>query len=119
MAYMNQKMKTARVPAIKAVLKKYKMKGTISVRNHSTLVVTLKSGVFDFGEDYIQVNTYHLGNRFHGKQLEFMDELKTAMLGNDWYDNSDQTDYFHDVAFYVRIHVGDWNKGGPYQVIGE
>ena len=118
MAYMNQEMKAARVPAIKAVLKKYKMKGTISVRNHSTLVVTLKSGVFDFGEDYIQVNTYHLGNRFHGKQLEFMDELKTAMLGNDWYDNSDPTDYFHDVAFYVRIHVGDWNKGGPYQVIG-
>lgn len=114
MAYMSQEMKTARVPAIKTVLKKYKMKGTISIRNHSTLVVTLKSGGFDFDTDYQQVNIYHLGNYFHGEKLDFMDELKTAMLGNDWYDNSDShTDYF-DVAFYININIGQWNK--PYQV---
>lgn len=41
MAYMNQEKKKVLAPQIKAVLKKYGVKGSISVRNHSTLVVTL------------------------------------------------------------------------------
>jgi len=36
--------------------------------------------------------------------------LIDAMKGNKWYDRSDiQTDYF-DIAYYIDINVGQWNK---------
>ena len=65
MAYVSQKDKAELAPAIKKVLSKYGMKGSISIRHHSTLVVTLQSGAIDFGEythgdGYIQVNVYHI-----------------------------------------------------------
>ena len=44
MAYISQEDKKELAPAIKAVLKKYNMKGSISIRNYSTLVVNLKEG---------------------------------------------------------------------------
>ena len=47
MAYMNQDKKKSMMPQIKAVLKKYDMKGSVSVNNHSTLVVSIKSGSLD------------------------------------------------------------------------
>lgn len=40
-------MKAKLAPSIKKVLNKYGMKGTIAVRNHSTLVVNIKSGKLD------------------------------------------------------------------------
>ena len=64
MAYVSQEMKKSLAPAIKAVLKEFGMKGSISVGNHSTLVVNLKEGAIDFsgsythGDRYIQVNEY-------------------------------------------------------------
>jgi len=42
MAYVSQADKKRLAPGIKAVLKKYDMKGTIAVRNHRTLVVKLR-----------------------------------------------------------------------------
>ena len=66
MAYISQQDKKDLAPAIKAVLKKYGMKGTISINHYSSLVVTIQSGVLDFsghfshGDGYIQVNTYHI-----------------------------------------------------------
>jgi len=36
MAWMNQERKAALAPAIKAALKKYGLKGSLSVNNHST-----------------------------------------------------------------------------------
>ena len=44
MAYVSQETKAKLSPAIKAVLKKYKMKGTIAVKHHFSLVVNLQSG---------------------------------------------------------------------------
>ena len=39
-------------------------------------------------------------------------ELLDAMQGTIYYDRSDiQTDYF-DVAYYISIHIGKWDK--PY-----
>jgi len=58
MAYVSQADKKELAPAIKAVLKKYDMKATIAVRNHSTLVVKVKSGAIDF-TDY--ANPYQNG----------------------------------------------------------
>jgi hypothetical protein len=112
MAYINQERKKELAPAIKAVLKKYNMKGTISVNNHSTLVVTLKEGKFKFNKDHFGVNTYWINEHYTGEVKDFFNELVKAMKGTGWYDRSDaMTDYF-DTAYYIDINVGRWNK--PY-----
>ena len=117
MAYISQDMKKELAPGIKAVLKKYGMKGTIAVRNHSTLCVNLKEGSIDFKNDatgndfHYQVNTYHIDRGWNGKARSFLTELNAAMKGDKWYDNSDaMIDYF-DTAYYTDINIGDWNKG--------
>ncbi len=117
MAYVSQDDKAKLAPEIKKVLSKYGMKGSISIRHHSTLVVTLQSGAIDFGEythgdGYIQVNVYHIERHYKGKAQAFLTELLAAMKGPDWFDKSDaMTDYFH-VSHYCDINVGRWNK--PY-----
>lgn len=130
MAYMNQEKKAQVSPAIKAVLKKYNIKGSIAVRDHSTLVVNIKSGNIDFiknyndlvkerphysvAKDYIDVNTSWYQDHFSGDAVNFLEELITAMKSLGWYNRSDyNTDYF-DVAYYIDINIGKWNK--PYQV---
>lgn len=133
MAYMNQEKKAVLAPAIKAVLKKYGVKGTIGVRNYSTLVVNLREGALDFigaaNEDnrrvaerrgqtpyevkgYYQVNPYYAHESSNAKVGRFFKELLAAMRGDMWYDRSDaMTDYF-DTAYYTDINVGNWDK--PY-----
>jgi len=117
MAYVSQKDKAELAPAIKKVLSKYGMKGSISIRHHSTLVVTLQSGAIDFkdyshGDGYIQVNTYHIDSHYTGKAKAFLNELLDAMKGPNYFNNDDaMTDYFHR-SHYTDINVGKWNK--PY-----
>ena len=137
MAYFNQERKQERAPVIKAILKKYGVKGSLAVRNHSTFVLNIKSGSVDFIENYIKtdadkhygnkmsqeqieyirnnkaldVNPYWYQEHYTGKALSFLKEVFTAMnKGN--HDNSDvQTDYF-DVGWYVDVNIGSWDK--PY-----
>ena len=138
MAYMSQDRKQSLAPAIKAVLKKYGVKGSLAVRNHSTLVLNIKSGSIDFIENFIatdanvmhgnkmsqsqidylrknqsmDVNPYWYKEHFSGKALSFLKEVIPAM-NNGNHDNSDiQTDYF-DVGWYIDVNIGKWNK--PYQ----
>ena len=124
MAYMNQEKKARLAPAIKAVLKKYNMKGSIAVSNYSTLVVNIKSGPLDIIADankdskypvknYLQVNTYWIDSHYTGKVKKFLLELRDAMMDGN-HDRSDiQTDYF-DVGWWIDINVGQYNK--PYVV---
>jgi hypothetical protein len=138
MAYMNQERKAQLAPAIKAVFAKYNVKGSISVRNHSSLVVTIKSGNLDFigeanrwnreyaertGQRFHPVTGYYQANPYKGA-AEFADEtiaaffkeLTAAMRGDLWYDNSDvMTDYF-DTAYYLDINIGNWQR--PYVFMG-
>lgn len=134
---MNQERKLAMAPEIKSILKKYGVKGSLAVRNHSTLVLNLKSGKIDFVENYIktdtdshiarkmsqdqidylrknksiQVNPYWYKEHFSGKAKSFLKEVLAVMNGGN-HDNSDiMTDYF-DVGWYVDVNVGQWNK--PY-----
>jgi hypothetical protein len=133
MAYMSQDRKSELAPAIKAVLKKYGVKGSLAVRNHSTLVLNIKSGPIDFignlnkvcavapGADRygayrpavgsIDVNPYHYQSHFDGKALAFLSAVMPVMnTGN--HDNSDiQSDYF-DIGWYIDVNIGAWNK--PY-----
>jgi hypothetical protein len=117
MAYVSQADKKELAPAIKKVLSKYGMKGSISIRHHSTLQVTLQSGAIDFkdyshGDGYIQVNTYHIDSHYTGKAKAFLNELLDAMKGPNYFNNDDaMTDYFHR-SHYTDINVGKWNK--PY-----
>lgn len=122
MAYMNQEMKAKIAKNLKPVLKKFGVKGTLSVRNHSTIVLTLKSGKIDFFADYgdsedarkfgIDVNPYWFHEHFTGTSKAFLTEAFRALKSADWYDESDiQTDYFN-TAYYFRINVGKWNN--PY-----
>lgn len=123
MAYMNQEKKARIANLIKPILKKYGVKGTLAVRNHSTLVLNLKSGKIDFYKDFgkeeearrfgIQVNPYWYKDHFTGESKKFLSEVIPAMNAGN-HDNSDiQSDYF-DVGWYIDVNVGRWNK--PYSV---
>lgn len=113
MAYMSQEKKKSLAPAIKAVLKKYNIKGSIGVDHHSCLTVKIKSGVIDFGEDRFDVNYHWIHEHYKGVAKDFLTELKKAMMTGN-HDNSDSmTDYF-DVGWYIAIRVGQWDK--PYIV---
>jgi hypothetical protein len=122
MAYVSQKDKKALAPAIKAVLKKYNMKASISVNNHSTLAVNIKEGVIDFSDDfthgdgYIQVNEYWIDDHYTGVKRDFFNELLAAMKGPKYFNDDDaMTDYFSR-SHYTNINVGKWNK--PYNYTG-
>lgn len=116
MAYMSQDKKRELAPGIKRVLKKYGMTGTIAVRHRSTLVVNIKGGAIDFGENiaergYAQVNPYWIEQHWEGVARDFLLELKDAMMSGNWDKSDIQTDYFN-VGWYIDINIGQWNK--PY-----
>jgi len=135
MAYVSQALKAQLSPGIKAICKKYNVKASIAVRDHSTLVLNIKQGPIDFftcynkkmesnnsGRGYefvpetkhIRVNEFHYASQYTGVALKFIDEIVAAMnIGN--HDNSDsQTDYF-DVGFYTDINIGRWDT--PYALV--
>ena len=138
MAYMNQEKKATIAAKAKPIFKKYGVKATLAVRNHSTIVVNIQSGRLDFignanavqiqrrdtGRDahiitdqYLDVNPYWYQEHFTGECKEFFDEVFKAIKSADWYDESDaMTDYFN-TAYYFDINVGRWNK--PYQLTKE
>jgi hypothetical protein len=135
MAYVSQEMKAQLAPAVKALLKQYGLKGSLSVDNHSTLVLTVNSGRIDFiknfnetceripraehlpfqpAEKSIQVNTYWAHEHFSGKAKDFVVAAIAALKGPNFFDHSDiQTDYFHR-SHYIDINIGRWNR--PYTV---
>jgi hypothetical protein len=136
MAYMNQERKAKITKMLKPILAKYKVKGSLSVRNHSTIVLTLKSGAIDFignsnrvcGNDfyqvqrgfkpttsgYDQVNPYWFQDHYDGDAKAFLTEAMNALKSADWYDESNaMIDYFN-IAYYVDINIGKWDS--PYIV---
>jgi len=139
MAYMSQEKKAKIAPKIKAILAKYKVKGSLAVRNHSSLVLNLKSGAIDLIENYIDtdsktfhgnkmsqdqidyirskksmdVNPYWFKEHFSGKSLDFLKEIFVAMNDGNWDKSDIQSDYFN-VGWYVDVNIGKWDK--PYTV---
>jgi hypothetical protein len=133
MAYVSQERKKSLAPAIKAVCKKYGVKASLAVGNHSTLILNVKSGSIDFignsnevcsndhyqvaqgfkpdTSNYTNVNVYQYQSHFSGQALGFLGEVITLMNEGN-HDNSDtMTDYF-DVGWYVDVNIGKWNR--PY-----
>jgi hypothetical protein len=131
MAYVSQEDKKMIAPAIKKILAENGLKGSLSIRNHSTLILTIKSGVLDFinnrnkkvkeeaewkGYEFyestgkISVNVYHVDNAFTDKCAEVLSKLVDALKGPDYFDDSDiQTDYFN-CSHYVDIKIGTDEK---------
>jgi hypothetical protein len=119
MAYMNQERKSKIAANIKPILKKYGMKGSLSVRNHSTIVLTLSEGPIDFAKDgnmvlqfgyHLDVNPYWYHEHYTGKSKRFLDEIIPALKSAGWYDNSDAQIDFFDCAYYFDVRIGKWNK---------
>lgn len=136
MAYVSQEMKAKLAPAIKEICKRYGVKASIAVRNHSTLVLNIKQSGIDFIGNYnkvcgakprpehlpfqpatkeIQVNPYWFHEHFSGVAKTFLTEMVAAMKGPDFFDHSDiQTDYFHR-SHYIDINIGKWDA--PYALV--
>ena len=137
MAYVSQEDKKELAVGIKKVLKKYNVKGTIGVHNHSTIVVRLRSGDLDILGNYwevykenewkvdacnrrseqpthLQVNPYYLDSSYSGDVLSFLTELVAEMKGERYFNDTDlMTDYFH-CSHYLDIEVGNWEKSYIY-----
>ena len=140
MAYMNQERKAKIAAAVKPILAKYGMKGSLSVRNHMAIVLTLTQGKLDFIGDLqeqsnfgyftnkidkaemreryeLNVNPYWYTEHYGGESLAFLSEVIPALKSADWYDDSDaMVDHF-DTAYYFDIHVGKWDK--PYILVAK
>ena len=116
MAYMSQETKKELTPGIKAVLKKYGMKGFIAVVHHSTLLVRLKEGklfeTLPSDRDYLQLATCSSFDSFEGEEREFLEELSKAMNVGNWDKSDLQTDYFN-VGWYSNIYIGKYDA--PYK----
>ena len=137
MAYVSQEDKKELAVGIKKVLKKYNVKATIGVHNHSTIVVRLRSGDLDilgnFWDVYthsvergqiepwnkrtekptsLSVNPYCVDKCYSGEVLAFLEELIAEMKGERYFNDTDiMTDYFH-CSHYLDIEVGNYEK--PY-----
>ena len=132
MAYMSQEKKAKIAPVVKSILKRYGMKGSLAVSNHSTLVLNIKSGSLDFicnfnetvearpgafrlggpAKDALQINNYWYQEHFSDKVIrKFLDEVLAAMNNGNHDRSNAQIDYF-DVGWYVDVNIGKWNK--PY-----
>lgn len=123
MAYVSKECKQSAAAALKAAIPKG-WRWSLSVRNHSTLVLTIASAPVDLHANraaaraalglepraaHNDVNTYWLAEQFTGDVLATMEAIKAAMnIGN--HDRSDSmTDYF-DVGWYTEVVLGRWNK---------
>lgn len=140
MAYMSQDRKKEIAENLKKLLKGSGLKYSLSVRHHSTLIITITQGPIDFVQNYIDtlkalphcqyvesvqrmekekptyldVNPYWYREHFSGKALDLLKTILGAMnVGN--HDRSDvMSDYF-DVGWYVDVKIGKWDK--PYQMV--
>jgi hypothetical protein len=130
MAYISQEKKKELAQGIKAALLKHGIKGSIAVRNHTVLVVNIRSGKIDFAADRSPnsdgtplcvwtggelINPYWYRDMHTGATLAFLIDLFNAMhQGN--HDRSDAMSDHFDVGWYVNVNVGAWDK--PYKMEG-
>ena len=149
MAYVSQEKKKQLAPKIKEVLKKYGMKATISVNNHSTLCVNIKEGKLDIVgasmksrlddfereelyrhpqsvkylasrlDNYVRVNEYWIAETYADYP-----EIKEFLL--ELKDAMEGDDFFnHDDSmtdYFHRSHYTDINVGNwekPYVCTAE
>ena len=141
MAYMSQEKKAKIAAELKTIIPK-SWKWSLSVRHHSTLVLTIASAPVDLmgmlneywkarhsapwcgrvstepfePRTYADVYGDALREGFTGEAAEIMKNVLVALYRGN-HDRSDiQTDYF-DVGWYVSTYIGKWDK--PFVCTGE
>jgi hypothetical protein len=134
MAYVSPELKAKLAPTIRAICKRYGIRASLAVRNHSTLVLNIRQGHIDFignfnetvaqrpggfrtgspAEKYLDVNPYWYKEHFSGRALKFLSEVIPAMNAGNWDKSDIQTDYFN-VGWYVDVNVGRWDA--PYALV--
>jgi ribonuclease HI len=132
---MNQKMKKVIAENLKKLLKGTGVKFTLSVNNHSTICMTIKSAPVDLidnmnktlskdlryqnveqlAKDYTEVNQYWYKEHFTGKALDIIDKCVNALYSANYYDHSDPMSDYFNVAYYISLRIGKYNK--PFEVI--
>lgn len=130
MAYVSKEDKLNISAKITPILKQYGLQGSLSVRNHSSLNLTIFAGPIDFignfnevnehnprfnkATDSIQVNEYWYQEHFSGVALEVLEKLIPAMKTDDWFCDDDiQSDYFHR-SYYYNVNIGRYDH--PYKL---
>jgi hypothetical protein len=127
MAYMSQENKKSIGALLKPILKKYRVKASLSVHHHSGLTLTIQQSPIDFfGEltarnantngQNLDVNPYWYRDHFNGQSLQFLSEVIPVMNTGNWDKSEPQTDYFN-VGWYIYVRIGKWDK--PYQLVNE
>jgi hypothetical protein len=121
-AYIDQATKAKLAANLKQVMPSG-WKYSLAIRNHSTIVCTIKSAPIDLikafkSSDYfdsqtateVDVNPYHFRSHIEDECVADVVEKIFEALDEGNHDNSNiQTDYF-DVGWYVSLHIGRWNK---------
>jgi hypothetical protein len=134
MAYIDQIKKKQIAAIVKPICAKYGVKATLSIDNHTSLQLNVKSGTIDFinsfvnvtskrpeydyhnNKDikYIGVNPYWYHEQFDGEAVAFLNEVLQAMNAGNHNRSDIQSDYF-DVGWYVNVNIGKWDK--PYELV--
>lgn len=116
MAYIDQPLKKKLMPGIKAALKEHGFKGSVRIRHHSTLILTITEGPYEVPERLKGVNPYWFRQHpYHPMVKAFLNDVMKAMNEGNW-DNSDlQSDYVN-VGWYTDITFGDHKR--PYICVG-
>ena len=80
MAFMDQKRKAQLAPGIKAVLRKYGLKGSLRVGNHTSLCLTLTEGSLDFIGNAVELLNREADTWPHETRGKWMREAAANML---------------------------------------
>lgn len=141
MAYMSQEKKKQIAENMKKVLAGTGIKYSLSVRDHSAIVMKITKGPVDFIKNhmevnkngsgcpayvnvnpydktqpvYIDINPYHYKSQFSGPVLDIVEKIMTVLNDGNHDNSNSQIDYF-DVGWYVYVKVGTWTK--PYVLTG-
>ena len=143
MAHVSQDLKKGFQEKIKVINKKYGMRATLSVRDHMTIVLTIRSGAIDFVNDlqennrqrYDGTTIYECNKKsiensdfslysfsrvedtFKGIACDYLTECFAVLLEGHYNNSDSQRDYF-DVAWYIDVNIGaDYTT--PYKLISE
>lgn len=132
MAYMSQEKKKEIEPVVKAICRRFGVKATLSVRHHSTLVLSITEGRVDFigslvpekfseqrlagirKDGYLDVNPHAWRDSFSGPALAFLSEVMPALNDGNWDHSRIEEDYFN-VGWYVDVDIGSYRK--PYRLL--
>ena len=132
MASMSQEKKAEIAGNLKRALHGSGVSYSLSVRHHSTLVMTIRQSSIDFIGNYnetvakrprpehlplkpaeksLDINPYWYKEHFTGKALAVL-SLIMPILNNGNHDRSDLMNDYFDVGWYVDVKIGKWDQ--PY-----